>query len=128
MYMNKIITQVLLPLQTHPLLLSLHRTPKTHRPSSPSHQLPSPDVPSTSGSSFPIPGTLAGVSMTPPIDVRTLALCAFRDQVIFPISSRLETRISSLPKRDSSETSGEGLGMTYQQPRLQQMWVSKLIY
>ena len=62
--------------------------------------------------------------MTPPIDVRMLALCAFRDQVIFPISPRLENRILSLPKRDEMEASNDGFGMAYQQPRLQQMYVT----
>ena len=62
--------------------------------------------------------------MTPPIDVRTLALCAFRDQVIYPISSRLENRILVLPKRDETDAPNDGFGMAYQQPRLQQMYAA----
>ena len=60
--------------------------------------------------------------MTPPIDVRMLALCAFRDQVIFPLSTRLESRILVLPKRDETDAHNDGFNLAYQQPRLQQMY------
>ncbi|KAG1810808.1 HbrB-like-domain-containing protein [Suillus variegatus] len=60
---------VLLPLQTDPLLTSLHRTQKQHRTSSPTRQ----------GSK--LSGSSALSSLSPTIDVRSVALCAFRDRV-----------------------------------------------
>ncbi|TDL26132.1 HbrB-domain-containing protein [Rickenella mellea] len=96
---------VFLPLQTDPLLLSLYRTPKSHRPTSPSLR---DGVGSTYMSS---PTTQTGT----PVDVRTLALRAFRDKIIYPMSSRLESRLLMIRKREGGESSG------YQQPRLRQM-------
>lgn len=99
--------QVLLPFQTDPLLSSLYRTPKPHRPTSPTRQ----------NSNAP---SLNGIS-TYRIDVRTVALLSFRDKIILPLSTRLRARLSMLNKEDSfSETTA------YQQPRLQQMCVLSL--
>lgn len=91
---------VLLPLQTDPLLSSLHRTPK--RPSSPNRQ-----------------GSISGLSSTLssyPIDVRTVALRAFRDKVILQRATKLHSRISLFTKQQESLQDS-----SYQQPRLQQM-------
>ncbi|EJD03276.1 HbrB-domain-containing protein [Fomitiporia mediterranea MF3/22] len=115
---------VFIPLQTHPLLLALHRTPKSHRPASPT-TLTSPDDPSSGAPST----TLS------PIDVRTIALRAFRDKIIVPVASRLETRLiamrpgSSFSSSTSTSVTVPGTNMnnstaettTYQHPRLQQM-------
>jgi hypothetical protein len=94
--------QVLLPLQTDPLLSSLYRTPK--RPSSP-----------TRGAQK---GSISGsvqLSLSPyHIDVRTVALRSFRDKVILPLSPHLYTRLS-MNRQESLQDS------SYQVPRLQQM-------
>lgn len=104
-----------LPLQTDALLLTLHNKPKSHRPSSPTLQDASvPRAPSSSLS---------------PIDVRTLALRAFRDKIIVPVAQRLEARLLALFGRDGAAAGGKGSGGSglvveaagYQQPRLQQM-------
>ncbi|KAF7782459.1 hypothetical protein Agabi119p4_1835 [Agaricus bisporus var. burnettii] len=88
---------VLLPLQTHPLLSSLYRTPKSHRAKSPSR--PS-NVKSSSKSDY----------TSTHIDVRTIALRSFRDRVIFPLAPRLFEQLQT-----------EALSETYHRPRLQQM-------
>ncbi|KAG6862302.1 hypothetical protein C0995_016000 [Termitomyces sp. Mi166 len=99
--------QVLLPLQTDPLLLALYRTPKTHhhRPSSPPRQ--------------PTKGTAASTAAVSAshIDVRCVALRSFRDKVILPLSQRMYQRLSIPNRQDTyhQETA------SYQQPRLQQM-------
>ncbi|KAJ7599358.1 HbrB-like-domain-containing protein [Mycena floridula] len=90
---------VLLPLQTDPLLLSLHRTPK--RPSSPSRSAQK--------------SSAANAATSNQIDVRTVALRSFRDKVILPLASRLYTRLASFSKQETFQDS------SYQQPRLQQM-------
>lgn len=91
-------------MQTDPLLSSLYRTPK--RPSSPTRS-------TQKGSISSLNNTL---QVSPyHIDVRMVALRAFRDKVILPLSSRLYTRLSNFGKQDSFQDSG------YQQPRLQQM-------
>ncbi|KAI5120970.1 hypothetical protein M0805_006642 [Coniferiporia weirii] len=106
---------VLLPLQTDALLIALHRTPKSHRPSSPTMQ---------------DPGTLIGssASSSSPIDVRTIALRAFRDKIIVPIAQRLEARLLMVLRKEGpvgGSISGSLNLVTetanYQQPRLQQM-------
>ncbi|KAI0063525.1 HbrB-domain-containing protein [Artomyces pyxidatus] len=89
---------VLLPLQTDPILLSLYRTPKTHRTSSPSRH--------NGKGSISLPSTSH-------IDVRTVALRSFRDKIILPIFSALNTRLS-LQKQDT-------LSDSHIYPRLQQM-------
>lgn len=97
---------VLLPLQTDPLLSSLYRTPKPHRPTSPGRQTTKSSASSSVTS-----------SVSPSlIDVRSLALRSFRDKVILPLSSRLYMRLA-IPNREDNypETSA------YQRPRLQQM-------
>ncbi|KAJ3539267.1 hypothetical protein NMY22_g4814 [Coprinellus aureogranulatus] len=95
---------VLLPLQTDPLLSSLSRTPKTHpRGNSQS------GLGQSTQTSVP---ALAG----PSIDVRTIALRAFRDRVVYPLYQRLYARLSLPNRQDVFQETG-----SYQQPRLQQM-------
>ena len=96
-------SQVLLPLQTDPVLSSLYRTPKTHRNSSPTRQN---GKCSTSLPSYPL-GTSSH------IDVRTLALRSFRDKIILPIATALNARLNVLKQ--------EGLAESHTYPRLQQM-------
>ncbi|KAG5646283.1 hypothetical protein DXG03_003879 [Asterophora parasitica] len=97
---------VLLPLQTDPLLSSLYRTPKSlHRATSPGRQ----GVKGSSGSSN-------GSTSTTHIDVRSVALRAFRDRVILPLFQRLYMRLSMPNRQDTYQEPS-----TYQQPRLQQM-------
>lgn len=84
-------------MQTDPLLQSLYR--KTRRPSSP-HRKPS------------VPALDAG----PQIDVRSIALRAFRDRVILPVAKSLATFLSA-PRQDSLARRSE-----YEQSRLQQMY------
>lgn len=93
---------VLLPLQTDPLLSSLYRVNKSHRPSDAAGQNPNGQLPSHLLSS-------------PQIDVRTVAIRAFRDQIIYPIFLRLSGCLTALGAQDLS------LDKNYQQPRLQQM-------
>ncbi|KAI6169504.1 HbrB-like-domain-containing protein [Pisolithus thermaeus] len=83
---------VLLPLQTDPLLTSLHRTPK---------QLPS-SPPTRQGS--------------PTVDVRSVALCAFRHRVVMPLSKRLQALLSPPLTKETLARLGK-----YRSPRLQQM-------
>ncbi|KAG2342517.1 HbrB-domain-containing protein, partial [Suillus weaverae] len=95
---------VLLPLQTDPLLTSLHRTQKQHRTSSPTRQ----------GSK--LSGSLALSSLSPTIDVRSVALCAFRDRVVLPIYGRLQNLLSPPLGKDTLARLSP-----FRQPRLQQM-------
>ncbi|RDX47128.1 HbrB-domain-containing protein, partial [Lentinus brumalis] len=90
----------LLPLQTDPLLSSLYRIPKAHRPTSPTQNGKSAGVPTT---------TAAGQ-----IDVRALALVSFRDRIILPLFPRLHARLTM--SKDEHM-----LGTEAQQARLQQM-------
>ncbi|KAI0320759.1 HbrB-like-domain-containing protein [Amylostereum chailletii] len=94
---------VLLPLQTDELLLTLYRTPKSHRASSPSRQ---------NGKGSMSMSNYNPLS-TSQIDVRTLALRSFRDKIILPIFPRLHARINTQKQENFTE------GHTY--PRLQQM-------
>ncbi|KAF7977425.1 hypothetical protein HWV62_3572 [Athelia sp. TMB] len=71
----------LLPLQTDPLLAALYRKP--HRGASP------PPEPAVSA---------MGSAAHPHIDVRTVALRAFRDQIILPLAPRLYARLA-MPNR-----------------------------
>ncbi|OBZ66068.1 Target of rapamycin complex 2 subunit bit61 [Grifola frondosa] len=80
----------LLPLQTDPLLSSLYRHPKP-------------------ASTHSAKASLSSLSSGPQIDVRTLALIAFRDRVILPLFPRLYACLT-LPQE-----------YTTSQPRLQQM-------
>ncbi|KAI0040640.1 HbrB-domain-containing protein [Auriscalpium vulgare] len=93
---------VLLPLQTDPILSSLYRTPKGHRTSSPTRQ--------NSKGSLSMPSYLP---TSPQIDVRTVALRSFRDKIILPISSILNTRLNL--------QRSENLVESHIYPRLQQM-------
>lgn len=95
---------VLLPLQTDSLLTSLHRTQKQHRSSSPTRQ----------GSK--LSGSSALSSLYPTIDVRSVALCAFRDRVVLPIHSRLQNLLSPPFGKDMLARLSP-----FRQPRLQQM-------
>ncbi|KAG1812422.1 HbrB-like-domain-containing protein [Suillus subaureus] len=95
---------VLLPLQTDSLLTSLHRTQKQHRSSSPTRQ----------GSK--LSGSSALSSLYPTIDVRSVALCAFRDRVVLPIHSRLQDLLSPPFGKDMLARLSP-----FRQPRLQQM-------
>ncbi|KAF9222660.1 HbrB-domain-containing protein [Gyrodon lividus] len=97
---------VLLPLQTDQLLTSLHRTAKQHRSSSPTRQ--GPKIAPT------LPTSLAAFSRT--IDVRSVALCAFRDRVVLPLHGRLHTLLSPPQSKDMLARLSQ-----YRQPRLQQM-------
>ena len=99
-------TQVLLPLQTDPLLSSLYRTPKPQRTTSPSGQ----DLPVSSSSTS---------TSTQHIDVRRVALRSFRDRVILPPFQRLYARLSKHNRHDGFQDAHN-----YQQPRLKQMYVS----
>ncbi|KAG1878242.1 HbrB-like-domain-containing protein [Suillus subluteus] len=95
---------VLLPLQTDSLLTSLHRTQKQHRSSSPTRQ----------GSK--LSGSSALSSLYPTIDVRSVALCAFRDRVVLPIHGRLQNLLSAPFGKDMLARLSP-----FRQPRLQQM-------
>ncbi|KAF8813635.1 HbrB-domain-containing protein [Phlegmacium glaucopus] len=97
---------VLLPLQTDPLLLSLSRTPKSHRPTSPNRQ----------NSNKVAVASVMNPSSTSQIDVRSVALKSFRDRVILPPFQRLFARLSLPNRQDSFQEA-----FSYQQPRLQQM-------
>lgn len=95
---------VLLPLQTDSFLTSLHRTQKQHRTSSPTRQ----------GSK--LNGSSALSSLSPTIDVRSVALCAFRDRVVLPIHGRLQNLLSPPSGKDMLARLSP-----FRQPRLQQM-------
>ncbi|KZP34332.1 HbrB-domain-containing protein [Athelia psychrophila] len=95
----------LLPLQTDPLLASLYRNPKTHRNSSPTR--PSPPGPNAPPNNRDGTGAIQKSAITisamgsaahPHIDVRTVALRGFRDQIILPLAPRLYARLT-LPNR-----------------------------
>ena len=99
--------QVLLPLQTDPLLSSLYRTPKPHRATSPARQ------------NGPHKASLASAMnsvSTHHIDVRSVALKSFRDRVILPPSQRLYSRLSATNRQDNLQETN-----SHQMPRLQQM-------
>ncbi|GJE96768.1 HbrB domain-containing protein [Phanerochaete sordida] len=89
----------LLPLQTDPLLLSLYKIPKPHKPASPVGQ---------NGTGIATPSF-----KTQQIDVRTIALRYFRDQIIYPVFSHLHDHLNALKER-YPQTTGPP-------PRLQQM-------
>ncbi|KAH9913454.1 HbrB-like-domain-containing protein, partial [Epithele typhae] len=72
----------LLPLQTDPVLFSLYRGPKSHRPSSPT------TTQNGKGSKTLLQAT------GPQIDVRALALVSFRDRIILPLFPRLYARLT----------------------------------
>lgn len=92
----------LLPLQTDPLLSSLYRMPKAHKPNSPVSQNGKASMSSLT------------LNSTQQIDVRTIALQLFRDSIIYPAFPALHARLL-LQREQAPETPG------YQQPRLQQM-------
>lgn len=94
--------QVLLPLQTDPILSSLYRKP------------PRGSSPSRHGGKGSSSGFLAATS-TNHIDVRSVALRSFRDKVILPLSQRLYKGLSVLQRDDPKEAP------SHEQPRLQQM-------
>ncbi|KAG8823660.1 hypothetical protein FRC19_003370 [Serendipita sp. 401] len=121
---------IFLPLQTDPYLQSLARTPKTNRPSSPSPNAISFDAAITSqsgtggyspgysafgGSSTSIGGS--NISVGQSIDVRKLALRAFRDSVVLPVSTKLQKRFST-PSKDGNLNSDLS---EHHKPRLEQM-------
>ncbi|KAG8902461.1 Dicer-like protein 1 [Tulasnella sp. 403] len=93
---------VFLPLQTDALLVSLSRTPKVVRSTSPTdstdRDAPSAHQPTLSSS---------------PIDVRTLTLRSFRDAIILPIFERLHSLVTFPTAKDTRRE--------YSQPRFQQM-------
>lgn len=97
---------VLLPLQTDPVLLSLSRTPKSHRGTSPNRQ---------NGNIVSVASVMNSPSSSQ-IDVRSVALKSFRDRVILPPFQRLFARLSLPNRQDSFQEA-----FSYQQPRLQQM-------
>lgn len=100
--------QVLLPLHTDSALVSLHRVPKSHRGS---------DASTKSPTLRRIPSSNLLSASPAQIDVRTIAIRAFRDQIVLPIFSRLYGCLTMLPTQDSFCM----VNSTYQQPRLQQM-------
>ncbi|TFY64797.1 hypothetical protein EVJ58_g2380 [Rhodofomes roseus] len=95
----------LLPLQTDPLLSSLYRVPKGHKPNT---------SPITGGNGK---GSMSSIMLqsAPQIDVRTVALQSFRDAVILPVSHRMYSRLT-LSKEDIVSES-----LLSSQPRLQQI-------
>lgn len=101
------LSQALLPLQTDPLLSSLYRMPKP--------KASSPVAQNGKGSM----STLT-LNSTQQIDVRTIALQLFRDSIILPAFSILNSRLQ-LQRERAPETPG------YQQPRLQQMYVTVFV-
>ena len=106
--------QALLPLQTDPMLSSLYRMPKSMKPSSPGNDV-SGGKTGVGGYSF---------TKTQQIDVRTIALQLFRDQIIYPIAATLHDWLNEM--KDHLVSANE---LGYQLPRLQQMYVfSSLIY
>ncbi|KAI0093316.1 HbrB-like-domain-containing protein [Irpex rosettiformis] len=90
----------LLPLQTEPLLSSLYRMPKSHKPSSPV--------------TMPQHGKGAGSSSfkAQQIDIRTMALQSFRDQIIYPVYHTLHEQLTI--QREQAPGGS-------QHPKLQQM-------
>jgi hypothetical protein len=105
---NMILFQVFLPLQTDPYLLSLVKTPRHVRASSPTADL---------GLSSATSATFSNIPGAHSIDVRKLALRAFRDSVVLPMAPRLQKRFS-MPSKErelSSELS------EHYKPRLEQM-------
>ncbi|KAJ3716531.1 HbrB-like-domain-containing protein [Lentinula raphanica] len=104
---------VLLPLQTDPLLSSLYRG--TKRPSSPSRTT------SSSKQSKPSMSISSSLGMSSSyIDVRTVALCSFRDKIILPLFTRLYARLSATSNTNPNKNSHqEPLYET--PPRMQQM-------
>lgn len=96
---------VLLPLQTDPLLSKLYRTPKSHRNTSPTRQASKSSI-STSTIFF----------SSPTVDIRTLALRAFRDKVIHPLFSRLFNQLALMMRQEAYVDTADN-----QRPRLQQM-------
>jgi hypothetical protein len=57
-------------------------------------------------------------SLSPTIDVRSVALCAFRDRVVLPIHGRLQNLLSPHSGKDMLARLSP-----FRQPRLQQMCV-----
>ncbi|TFK75319.1 HbrB-domain-containing protein [Pluteus cervinus] len=107
-FWDQVLTYVegaLLPLQTDPLLSSLYRTPKSHRATSPGRQASKGSI--SSSSVF---------QSSSAIDVRTVALRAFRDKVIVPLFSRLYNRLVATSRQGDFHESTAN-----QKPRLQQM-------
>jgi len=95
----------LLPLQTDPLLSSLYRVPKGHKPNT---------TPITGGNGK---GSMSSIMLqsAPQIDVRTVALQSFRDAVILPIYHRMYSRLTASKEDIVPESPLSS------QPRLQQM-------
>jgi len=94
---------VFLPLQTDQLLVSLSKTPKVVRSTSPT----GPNDAETSPA-----GRQMSLSSAP-IDVRTLTLQAFRDSMLLPIYDRLHGLLAFSVVKDAKRD--------YNQPRFQQM-------
>src|ERR1700731_4372329 len=86
---DMLVEKVLLPLQTDPILSSLYRTPKIHRTTSPARQ-----------NGISSMSALNSIPHSSHIDVRTVALRSFRDNVILPLFPRLRARVSSPNRQD----------------------------
>ncbi|KAI0373563.1 HbrB-domain-containing protein [Pilatotrama ljubarskyi] len=97
----------LLPLQTDPILSSLYRLPKAHRPSSPT------STQNGKGSASNV--FLQLQASASQIDVRALALVSFRDRIVLPLFPRLYARLTM-----SKDEHPPG-GSEPHQSRLQQM-------
>lgn len=116
---------VFLPLQTDPYLVSLARAPKSNRPPSPTSSSIGFDgasvITSSSaglgGSVVNAGSTVGGLTGSPSIDVRKLALRAFRDSVVLPVAAKLQKRFSA-PSKDNNLNSELA---EHHRPRLEQM-------
>ncbi|KAI0633910.1 HbrB-like-domain-containing protein [Trametes polyzona] len=115
----------LLPLQTDPILSSLYRLPKAHRPASPTAAQNGKGlglgagVGSGGGAGGGNSGYLASSGGTQ-IDVRALALVAFRDRVVLPLYPRLNARLT-MPKEERAHAHASDESSEPYQARLQQM-------
>ena len=117
--------QVFLPLQTDPHILSLARTRKPNQPPSPTASPLGFDEVSTITSSSTVLGgsvinpgsTVGGLGGSPSIDVRKLALLAFRDSAVLPVAPRLQKRFAA-PSKDNNLNSELA---EHHRPRLEQM-------
>ncbi|KAH9853226.1 HbrB-like-domain-containing protein [Lenzites betulinus] len=110
----------LLPLQTDSILSSLYRLPKAVRPASPTALAQNGKGPSGgAGASVLLPTAGGGTQ----IEVRALALVAFRDRIVLPLFPRLYAQMSMLPTKDEpdGEAAPPSSSSEPYQGRLQQM-------
>ncbi|KAI0819621.1 HbrB-like-domain-containing protein [Trametes gibbosa] len=110
----------LLPLQTDPILSSLYRLPKAIRPASPTAHAQNGKGPSGGGGASGLHQTAGGGTQ---IDVRALALVAFRDRIVLPLFPRLYAQMTTPASKDDPDGSAAHApsGAEPYQGRLQQM-------